>query len=374
MVIFLHLPHDFKIYFLLHIVIKQKVSGGTLMSSYCIMRIQKIKTVKQMQDAFKHNYRINQPSNADPSLESANREIIPLNGKTYNEVFDDFTKQLGYGPEGKAFRRNGVLALEVLLTFSPEAFKKIDIEKWEKDNMDFLAKSFCTTERNGDNILSAIGHFSESTYHIHSIVIPLKEDRICASEFIDGPAKLRALQDSYAEAMSTHNLQRPIQYSSATHTDIKRFYGELNRALDISIPEWTKDDTSESYQKKVIEDTKDRAAIFLREQKAHETELRKINDNHTNEKRELEKQLKNAKRTIHRYKSEKENFEHEVGSIKFVKKTVEIIRLLNAGLKELDSDEANRITDTINQIVVNQRHRERNRKKNLEKRHKTIFD
>lgn len=344
------------------------------MSNYCILRIQKIKTFKQMEAAYKHNYRINQPANSDPTSEYMNKEVLPLKGNSYVEAFQNFTKQLGYGPEGKPFRKNGVLALEVMLSFSPEAINNINIEKWEKDNMDFLEKTFCTTERNGDNILSAIGHFAESTYHIHAIVIPLKEDHICASKFIDGPAKLRVLQDSYAEAMSSHNLQRPIQYSSATHTDIKRFYGELNRALDVSVPEWTKEDTPDSYQKKVKEDIKDRAAIFLREQKAHEAELRKTKDIHSNEKRELEKQLSNAKRTIRRYKSEKEEFEREFGSIKFVKKSIDTIKLLSAGINELDPDEANRITDTLNQIVVNQRHREREREKKREKHHKTIFD
>lgn len=344
------------------------------MSNYCIMRIQKIKNLKQMQAAYDHNYRINAPDNANPAVEYMNREIVHLNGNSYVDAFQDFTKQLGYGPDGKSFRKNGVLALEIVLSFSPEVFKKIDIEKWEKDNVNFLEKTFCTTERNGDNILSAVGHFSESTYHIHAIVIPLKEDLICASKFIDGPAKLRALQDSYAEAMAVHNLERPIQYSSATHTDIKRFYGELNRALDVSVPEWTKEDTPETYQMKVKENIKDRVAVFLHEKTEYEAELRKAKDIHANEKRELEKQLSNAKRTIHRYKSEKEEFEREVGSIKFVKKAVEVTRLLQAGLNELAPDEANRIADTINQIVVNQRHRERDRDKKREKRHKTIFD
>lgn len=69
-----------------------------------------------------------------------------------------------------------------------------------------------------------------------------------------------------------------------------------------------------------------------------------------------------------------EEFEHEIGSIKFVKKSIDTIKLLSASIKELDPDEANLITDTLNQIVVNQHHRKHDHDKKRTKRHKTIFD
>ena len=69
------------------------------------------------------------------------------------------------------------------------------------------------------------------TFHLHLLVAPVNQiGRISASYYIDGPNDLRKLQSSYAVAMKVHGLERGVQKSSAHHEDIKRLYGELNKA------------------------------------------------------------------------------------------------------------------------------------------------
>lgn len=345
------------------------------MSNYCILRISKIKSISQMQAAYEHNYRLKEVPNEDPKLENFNHELITSNGKTYTEAFQDYITKIGYGPDGKHLRKNAVFALELVLTFSKEAAKQIDISKWEHQNIEWILNTFPTPAKDGTNILSVVSHVSESVPHIHAVLYCVDpSNNLNASYFIDGPEKLHKLQNSYAMAMQPLGLERGIPESSARHVDIKRFYGELNRALDVTIPEWDSNDTPISYQEKVREDIKDRAAIYLRKEKEHEKELREVRDIHNNEKKDLERQLSNAKRNVYRYKQKQEEFEREVGPINVVKKTVEIVRLLRVGLEDMDTDQANDFVEQMNQIIVRQRHKEREKEETEKKRQKSIFE
>ena len=59
----------------------------------------KIKSFKTMNGKYKHNYRINNPANADISKRDLNKELVSLNGKTYSQVWHekiDELKEQGY--------------------------------------------------------------------------------------------------------------------------------------------------------------------------------------------------------------------------------------------------------------------------------------
>ena len=344
------------------------------MANYCILRIEKIKSFEHMQAAYNHNYRIKEVPNADPQSTEMNHETVSLNGKTYVEAFQDLTKELGYGPEGKPYRKNGILCLEVVLSFSPGARASIDIEKWEKDNLDFVANSFTTTKEGQRNILGAVTHFDEHAIHQHILVVPLVEDKICANHFIDGRQKLSDLQSAYAQKMESHGLIRGISGSTCSHQDIHRYYGSLSKALDVTIPEWATNDTPESYCEKVKEDIKNRAAVYLRKETEHESELRKERDIHNNETRELKKQLASAKRTIHRYQQKEEELEHELGSVESVKRVIKSVQLMQKALEEMEPHRANEFIDQLNEMVARQRKLEREQAKRAEARKKSIFE
>lgn len=349
--------------------------------AYCIMNINKIKSLSQMSAAFNHNYRTSPehfPENADPSRSYLNRELIPLSLNTYNATFHERMENLGYGID-KNIRKNAVLALEILLSFSREklADTSFDLMKWESTSLEWLKKTFnATPEQYGDNVISAVTHYDESTPHIAAFIIPISNTGNLSADYYlkGGPKRMSELQTSYSNEMQQFGLLRGQEHSGIKHQDIKLFYSELSKALNVNIPIWEEKDSPESYQEKVKEALKEQAAVSLRLKKEQESTLAHERATHKEEIAILEKKLAVANRKLHKYETKEEEFEREFGSIKVVKKMVEVIRLLQVGLNELDPNEANQITDMINQVVVNQRHREREREKKREKRYKTIFD
>ena len=162
-------------------------------------------------------------------------------------------------------RSDSVIAIEYMLTASPEFFKKkgkdgktepaISQKKfnaWVKKNKQFLEK-----KHGKQNIVSFAVHMDESSPHIHCLVLPLsKQDHhqavegksgkskvkrwvLSAKNFLGGRAKLRDLQTDYANDMGEFGLERGRQLSTAKHEHIRSFYYDLNRVLD-KRPELTK--------------------------------------------------------------------------------------------------------------------------------------
>ena len=242
---------------------------------YCFMHIDTIKTYSAMNNKFRHNYRMKFVENAIPELEQENEELVSLNGKTYEEAFREKATALGYGIN-KSLRKNGVMAFEVLTSFSREDRAKIDIEQWKKDNVEWLRKAFnANPEKYGDNVLSVVYHADEvGNIHCHAFVVPVDNmGKINASYYKADRTSLYELQNSYADKMKVHGLKRGIEGSIANHENIKRFYTELNQAVDVKIPEYTKEDTLETYKTKIDDFTKTLQASHLRELKAKDREI-----------------------------------------------------------------------------------------------------
>jgi hypothetical protein len=102
-------------------------------------------------------------------------------------------------------------------------------------------------------------HRDESTPHIHAFIVPMYEGKLNAKHYIGGTRdRLTQLQDSYAKAMKPHKLERGIEKSRAQHQDIRRFYGAIERAKDLSmeLPEAKTLETGKGYRERVAEDYK----------------------------------------------------------------------------------------------------------------------
>ena len=207
-----------------------------------------------------------------------NRELVPLIGKDgnpvdYNEAFKQKMESLEYYKDHK-LRSNAVLAYEIVTTFSHEDAGKVDVEKWQEDNVKWLKDTFNLTPENGNCVLSVMYHGDEyGNVHCHSLVVPVNEEgRICASRFTDGAAALRRLQDSYAKAMQEHGLKRGIERSSAKHQDIKKFYTKLNQTMDIPRPE--RGESANSFRERILSLIQEERAASLREMLNKETKMR----------------------------------------------------------------------------------------------------
>jgi len=202
--------------------------------AYAIFRAEKIKSWRLLKNASGHMNRTIPTPNADLSRHN------PILSGSGNPDADVRRHIIDAGLDPSKLRKNGVIAVRLLVTASPEYFRPGRVQnagEWDKDQLDawlpraqaFLQKEF------GDNLVSSILHLDESTPHIDAIFVPLDRSprkkgapvRLNCGRWLDGRAKLRALQDRYAEAMKPLGLQRGQQGSRARHTEIKKYYGTL---------------------------------------------------------------------------------------------------------------------------------------------------
>lgn len=195
---------------------------GTL---YVVFRIndKKIKNTTQLKNWENHMDRTFDTPNADPLRTNENKIII--GSPDILKSFEEHTK-------GIKFRKNGVLARDIVLTASQEFFKKLSdeqIEQWIELNKQFLIEQF------GDNCIYAAVHHDETSPHIHVCVIPKYIDKknrpkLSNDIYFGGREMYSAWQDKYAAAMQDkfEELHRGIKGSKATHIQIQQYYKIIN--------------------------------------------------------------------------------------------------------------------------------------------------
>lgn len=227
---------------------------------YCIFSFQKIKSHKGLETREKHNKREYPLKNVDMELTNKNESLIPEYGLSYTERWNKRIHDVEMETHHKVkIRKNAVLALDVILTFSKDS--DVDIYNWKQRNMDWLSNTFGI-----DNIIAAELHVDETTPHIHAIVVPINDEgRLCSKDFIGGRAKMFKLQDSYARVMAPLGLQRGERYTRSSKKDLYKFYSALNKALEEPIPEKDFDETMEQYIERIKSYVEDLKTVSLRE-------------------------------------------------------------------------------------------------------------
>lgn len=78
---------------------------------YCFMGLDKLKSTVELTKSYWHNYRLQPVPNADELAATNNKELVGLNGKTYQEAFDEKIKGSDYYYEGetqKKYRKDAV--------------------------------------------------------------------------------------------------------------------------------------------------------------------------------------------------------------------------------------------------------------------------
>lgn len=192
--------------------------------SYAILRLSKLKNLGTATSATQHNYRLQETPNADPALASFNQEYLNQEHANYWHLANERIEELHL----PRLRSDAVRAVELVLTGSPEGFKRdadgraLDVRgtPWVQDNLDFLRQRF-----GEKNVVSFTLHQDEVTPHIHAVVVPVTADGRLSSRDVFSPASLRQLQTDYARAMAPHGFKRGIKYSTAIHEDVRRHYG-----------------------------------------------------------------------------------------------------------------------------------------------------
>jgi hypothetical protein len=195
---------------------------------YAICRVAKIKTAQAGAAKTAHNYRQRETPNADTERKPLNREYINTGERNYWELATERIQEAG-----AKVRHDSVRGVEVLLTASPEAFKRQADgspndwhgSQWAEANIAFLKDKF-----GEQNVVSCTLHQDELTPHFHAVVVPLTADGRLSAKDLFNPKTLRALQTEYAEAMKPFGMERGVEHSRAKHEVMRHVYGTQERS------------------------------------------------------------------------------------------------------------------------------------------------
>jgi hypothetical protein len=188
------------------------------MPKYAIMRHTKLKAGGNLGASLEHCFRERPTDNADPKRTPDNEFLI---AESKAQAMENIQKLL---PE--KVRKNAVVAVEYMMTASPEFWKSAD----EQKQKEFFDKSMeYLKEKYGEkNIASATIHRDETSPHLSAFVVPITPDgRLCARDYLGGRQLLREAQTKYAEKVQHLGLERGIEGSKAKHQTIKEYYQEI---------------------------------------------------------------------------------------------------------------------------------------------------
>ncbi len=190
--------------------------------SYAIFRLAKLSSWSDIGGSGAHTYRTITTPNADPARAGMNYTGIGTMGDVVGDV-----RQRVDAVTSKP-RSNAVLAIEFLLTASPEWFEgksQADVKAWARANAAWLRETF-----GKDNVVHLVLHQDETTPHLVAYVVPEHNGRLNARAITGTGELLSDMHTSYAAAMQPFGLQRGIEGSNATHQTVKQWYGKLNAA------------------------------------------------------------------------------------------------------------------------------------------------
>ena len=208
---------------------------------YAILRTEKLKTAGNLGGLNSHLTRSINVPNADPDLTKYNSVLVgtkDLNADVNNRI----------AQEGITPRKNAVLAVEHLITTSPEFFEglqkvkndkgqtvlradektKDNLQEFENRAIEWLNNRYETV-----NVVNVTLHMDEKTPHIHAVIVPIDgKGKLNARAYFGGREKMKAMQDSFAKEMAPLGLERGVKGSKARHVAVKEFYSRLNNQLE----------------------------------------------------------------------------------------------------------------------------------------------
>lgn len=197
---------------------------------YAIMRTKKLKSMGAVARSARHTHREQPTPNADPGATGRNRTV---GAKGSEQVLAALERTL---PTKR--RKDAVLAIEYLVTASPEAFKRHGGALNDLGNGYFDdALKWLYAKHGKENVISATIHLDESTPHLVAYVVPMTADkRLSCREFLGGPEKLRAMQsDFHAKVGAKRGLDRGVEGSKAKHESVSAFYATMTAADDAPV-------------------------------------------------------------------------------------------------------------------------------------------
>ncbi len=215
--------------------------------AYAILRTSKVSSPGGVAAVGSHLERQKETENASQELEHLNQRVIG-SGDLWADV------QARMSEAGVKPQKDSVLAVELLMTASPEHFQFHpgttpdgratlvgDFDKVER--FETLAKEWLEREYGTKNVVNLTRHMDEGNPHWHAVVVPIvrktvkvgrsvkrevEQNRLSARDFFNGRDTLSKLQDRFAEQMHGEGLNRGIKHSTAKHSEVRAFYGAIS--------------------------------------------------------------------------------------------------------------------------------------------------
>lgn len=190
------------------------------MSRFAILRTDKLKHLASVRRSLKHSFREQPTPNADAARLAENTHIGAAS-------VEDAMRQVAARLPKKR-RKDAVLAIEYLVTGSPEAMhgkSRAEQDAYFDDALAWLR------ERHGaDNVVYAGIHRDERTPHMYAYVVPLDPDtgRLNCRRYLGGAKALTQLQTDFAvQVGKQHGLERGIEGSKAKHQRVQQWYRQI---------------------------------------------------------------------------------------------------------------------------------------------------
>lgn len=192
--------------------------------NYAILRVQKLKSGASVRRSMQHAFREQTTPNAVDDLTPENTQI---GANSTAEGLAAFNAAL---PD--KVRKNAVLAVEYLMTASPEAMAGMSREAQDAYFSDCL--DWLKDKHGAENVVMSGVHRDETTPHMYAYVVPIDQDtgRLNCRKFLGGSKALSDMQTHFAAQVGQkHGLDRGVKRSKAKHQDIKTYYSLVSQAV-----------------------------------------------------------------------------------------------------------------------------------------------
>lgn len=199
--------------------------------SKVVIRLEKVKTLREISQRELHNTRGKQAINSD----GIGNVIIEGTTGVAKEI-DKITKQMNIElkKNGKrAIRKDAVRCIEVVVSSNREFFKRYDYEQYFNDCNEFI-KEFWGEE---SIIHLKTTHLDELTEHCHFMISPIIEGKFNYSKFINGREDLSKFQQQFEEFILSKGYdiehRELAENSRRKHKTTREWSKDMQKARDI---------------------------------------------------------------------------------------------------------------------------------------------
>ena len=194
---------------------------------YVILRTQKLKSGQAIRRSLTHAFREQDTPNADPERIAQNTHFGGV--KSASEALAKVNARLNSQAK---IRSNAVLAIEYLVTASPEDMK--GKTRAEQDAYFRDAGAWLVRKHGAENVVYAGIHRDEISPHMYAYVVPIDQrGKLNCRAFLGGAKALTEMQTDFAETVGRkHGLERGIEGSRAKHTRVSQYYARANAAFE----------------------------------------------------------------------------------------------------------------------------------------------